>query len=157
MLTEENTLTDISKKIIDSLPYGPTFCFVDEISHIDENGVVGSYTFHKDHSFYRDHFVDYPLTPGVILTECMAQIGMVCLGIFLRNFDMGKDGLKFAFTSSKVDFRAPVLPGEKVTVKSEKVVFRLGKLRCNVQLFKEDDTLAAKGVLDGFIFSGDKK
>ncbi|MCB0480644.1 MAG: hydroxymyristoyl-ACP dehydratase [Flavobacteriales bacterium] len=156
MLTEEYSITEISDKIIAALPYGPNFRFVDEIHFIDQERVEGSYTFRKDHSFYEDHFVGFPLTPGVILTECMAQIGMVSLGIYLRNFDMGSDGLKFVFTSSNVDFKAPVHPGEKVTVKSEKSVFRLGKLRCSVQLFKEDQTLAAKGVLDGFIFSGDK-
>ena len=71
------------QKLIDQLPYSNPFLFVDVIREVSEDGVVGSYTFKKDEYFYRGHFKDYPITPGVILTECMAQIGVVCLGVYL--------------------------------------------------------------------------
>lgn len=69
--------------IISQLPYSEPFLFVDELLHVDENGATGTYTFKKNLDFYKGHFKDNPVTPGVILTETMAQIGMVCLGIFL--------------------------------------------------------------------------
>jgi 3-hydroxyacyl-[acyl-carrier-protein] dehydratase len=68
-----------------NLPYAKPFLFVDDISHIDENGVEGNYTFDENLDFYKGHFKDNPVTPGVILTEVMAQIGVVCLGIYLLN------------------------------------------------------------------------
>ena len=71
------------QEIIAILPYSKPFLFVDEILSITENGVEGSYTFDSDLDFYKGHFKDNPITPGVILTEVMAQIGLVCLGIFL--------------------------------------------------------------------------
>ena len=67
--------------ILDLLPYKSSFRFVDNISAIDENGVTGDYTLRKDAFFYEDHFVGNPVTPGVIITEIMAQIGVVALGI----------------------------------------------------------------------------
>ena len=75
----------IKDEIISKLPYSKPFLFVDEIISIDENGVEGTYTFDENLDFYKGHFKDNPVTPGVILTEVMAQIGVVCLGIFLLN------------------------------------------------------------------------
>lgn len=153
----ESTLLEISDRIISALPYGPSFHFVDEITEVNENGITGNYTFKPDHTFYRDHFVGHPITPGVILTECMAQIGLVCLGIFLRDFEMDGGNMRFAFTSADVDFLAPVFPGETVTVNSEKLFFKLGKLRCKTVLLKEDESVAVRGTLDGFIIRDDQK
>ena len=72
-----------SDEILKYLPYQRPFLFVDELTEISENGIIGSYTFPVDSFFYKGHFKDHPVTPGVILTEVMAQIGVVCLGIFL--------------------------------------------------------------------------
>ena len=55
---------------------------MDEIIKIDEDGVEGVYTFDENLEFYKGHFKENPVTPGVILTEVMAQIGVVCLGYF---------------------------------------------------------------------------
>lgn len=68
------------KDIIAKLPYTKPFLFVDELLHIDENGSMGTYTFDENLDFYKGHFKEKPVTPGVILTETMAQIGLVCLG-----------------------------------------------------------------------------
>jgi 3-hydroxyacyl-[acyl-carrier-protein] dehydratase len=72
-----------NEDIISKLPYSKPFLFVDEIISINENGVEGHFTFDENLDFYKGHFEHYPVTPGVILTETMAQIGLVCLGIFI--------------------------------------------------------------------------
>ncbi|MDZ7846076.1 MAG: hypothetical protein U5L96_04560 [Owenweeksia sp.] len=56
---------------------------MDDIDAVDENGISGHYRFKEDEFFYAGHFVGNPVTPGVILIECMAQIGLVSLGFFL--------------------------------------------------------------------------
>ena len=71
------------EQIISLLPYQKPFLFVEGIDSISEDEIKGHYTFKKDESFYEGHFKNNPITPGVILTECMAQIGLVCLGIYL--------------------------------------------------------------------------
>ena len=55
----------------------------DIIDAVSEERITGHYTFKATSFFYQGHFKGNPITPGVILTECMAQIGLVCLGIFL--------------------------------------------------------------------------
>ena len=141
-----------SKKIISLLPYAEPFLFVDELTDISEAGICGNCTFQSDASFYKGHFINNPITPGVILTEAMAQIGVVCLGIYLmRNQKVEKSNLKIALTSTQVDFFLPVKPGEKVTVISEKEYFRFHKLKCNVKLLNEREELVCRGAISGMI------
>ena len=125
---------------------------MDELTHISDNGVRGNYTFKKSDYFYRGHFKDYPITPGVILIEVMAQIGVVCLGIYLlreRFSDLKK--AQVTLTSSNIDFFLPVKPKQRVNVVSEKIYFRFNKLKCKVQLFNEKNQLVCKGVISGML------
>ena len=125
---------------------------MDELTHISDNGVRGNYTFKKSDYFYRGHFKDYPITPGVILIEVMAQIGLVCLGIYLlreKFSDLKK--AQVALTSSNIDFFLPVKPKQRVNVVSEKIYFRFNKLKCKVQLFNEKNQLVCKGVISGML------
>ena len=140
-----------SKEIIKYLPYQEPFLFVDKIIDVSEQGITGVYTFSEDSYFYKGHFKDQPVTPGVILTETMAQIGLVCLGIYLIREELQKGLPKIALSSQKMDFYIPVFPGEKVTVVSEKKVFRFGKLKCFVQLYNEKDELVCRGEIAGML------
>lgn len=136
--------------IISQLPYSQPFLFVDELLQIDENGVTGTYCFPKDSYFYKGHFKDYPVTPGVILTECMAQIGLVCLGIFLNTAEENKK-TKIGLSSTEMDFYKPVFPGEMVKVISTKIYFRFHKLKCKVEMFDADENLICKGTIAGML------
>jgi len=141
-----------NQEIIAQLPYSKPFLFVDEIIRIDENGVEGDYTFDENSDFYKGHFKDFPVTPGVILTEVMAQIGVVCLGIFLLNNTFSKT-TSIALTSTEIEFLKPVFPNEKVTVFSEKIYFRFGKLKCKVIMKNEKGELVSSGLIAGMVIS----
>ncbi len=142
------------KDILEKLPYVSPFLFVDELSEVNENGVIGSFTFREDMGFYEGHFKDIPVTPGVILTECCAQIGLVCLGIYLLGNEPDDiEKLQIAMSSSEMEFLKPVFPGETVKVESEKIYFRFGKLKCKVKLYNEAEELACKGTLAGMLKS----
>ena len=123
--------------------------FVDEIISINENGVEGSFTFNEELDFYNGHFKNNPVTPGVILIETMAQIGLVCLGIYLLKEET--KNLKFAFTSSEIEFIKPVFPNEKVVVISEKVYFRFGKLKCKVKMINAKKEEVCSGTISGMM------
>lgn len=125
---------------------------MDRLTAISNEGITGNYTFKKDAYFYKGHFKDYPITPGVILTECMAQIGVVCLGIYMLKEVVVKESKpQIALTSSQVDFYLPVFPGEKVTVVSEKEVFRFNKLKCKVKMLNKNGELVCRGTISGMI------
>ena len=136
--------------IINKLPYSKPFLFVDELLYVTENGVEGKYTFHPDLDFYIGHFTGNPVTPGVILTEVMAQIGVVCLGIYLLGNDFNSD-TKVALTSSEIEYLKPVYPNETVTVISEKVYYRFGKLKCKVKMLNTNNEEVCNGTIAGMI------
>jgi 3-hydroxyacyl-[acyl-carrier-protein] dehydratase len=138
-----------NQEIISKLPYSKPFLFVDEILNINEKGVEGCFTFDEKLDFYKGHFKENPVTPGVILTETMAQIGLVCLGIFLLKEEQKK--VAIVLTSSEIEFLKPVFPKEKVTVFSEKVYFRFGKLKCKVKMINESGIEVCRGTIAGMI------
>lgn len=143
--------------IISHLPYKSSFLFIDNISSLDMDGVTGDYTLRRDSFFYEDHFVDNPITPGVIITEIMAQIGLVVLGIHLitcenSDADMALDNGSFPLlTATDISFFKMVLPGEKVIVISKKQYFRFGKLKCLIEMHNGAAELVAKGIFSGVI------
>ncbi|NRA48778.1 MAG: beta-hydroxyacyl-ACP dehydratase [Phaeodactylibacter sp.] len=139
-----------TSNILELLPYAAPFRFVDELEHVDERGVTGYYTFSPEADFYRGHFPGNPITPGVILSETMAQIGLVPLGIFLlQDKIQSEQQLGVAFSSQSVDYLYPIYPGERVKVISEKIYFRFNKLKCKVSLYNAQSELACKGELAG--------
>src|SRR5271154_4965652 len=142
--------------ILQHLPYKSSFRFVDNISHLNEDEVTGDFTLKEDAFFYEDHFEGNPVTPGVIITEIMAQIGLVVLGIFLilreNDFSFGPDDSAFPLlTSTEVSFHKMVLPGQKVTVVSKKQYFRFGKLKCYIEMTDSLGEIVAKGIFSGII------
>lgn len=138
------------KEILSKLPYKNPFLFVDELLHVDEKGVTGTYFFREDLEFYKGHFKGNPVTPGVILIEAMAQIGVVCLGIYLLNKELNENHI-ITLTSTEIEFLKPVLPNEKVTIISEKKYFRFGKLKCNVVMKNEANEQVCTGTISGMI------
>ncbi len=140
------------QEIIKKLPYSKPFLFVDNILEVNDEFIRGEYTFKPDEYFYNGHFKDNPITPGVILTECMAQIGMACFGIYLLKGEWSEHSWSIAMTSNQIDFLKPVFPGERVRVHANKVYFRFNKLKCDVEMYNADEIVVAKGIVAGMAF-----
>ena len=138
--------------VLQHLPQQPPFRFLDAILELDDNHIVGAYTFKHDEYFYAGHFPGDPVTPGVILIEAMAQTGVVALGLYLTSLSVPEEELSIwttFFTECQMEFYLPVLPGETVTIRGEKVFFRRMKLKSKVGLYLENGDLAAEGSVAG--------
>jgi len=139
-------------EVLALLPQKRPFLFVDEITHLDEAGATGVYRFRDDELFYAGHFPGNPVTPGVILLEAMAQIGVVAHSIYLYALDHETreiDRHLIVFAEANVEFFHMVRPGDQITVKSQKIFFRRKKTRSKVELFLEDGRLAATATMAG--------
>jgi 3-hydroxyacyl-[acyl-carrier-protein] dehydratase len=139
-------LAPLSKEeLLERLPQKAPFRFVDKILHVDENHIVGEYTFRKEEYFYQGHFPEYPITPGVILLEAMGQVGLVAFGIYLLSCSMAESELihfRTVFSDATVEFYLPVFPGDQVVMRGEKVFFRQKKLRAKMEMFRGNDLVA---------------
>ncbi len=98
------------------LPHRSPFLFVDSIESADENGSVSLRKFTENDFFFKGHFPEYPVVPGVILIETMAQAGGAALS-YQKKFEEGS--LFFLATVNNVKFKNQVRPGDTVRMEIE--------------------------------------
>ncbi|MDR0554847.1 MAG: 3-hydroxyacyl-ACP dehydratase FabZ [Treponema sp.] len=117
------SLNETNGEIGNLLPHRRPFLFVDEIVEADNEKIVARHVFTPDEFFFAGHFPQYPVVPGVILVETMAQsggAGLRKLGVLGSGADSGADSgaaggaLFFLASVDKVKFRRQVRPGEEV-------------------------------------------
>lgn len=143
------------ERILNSIPQQKPFRFIDEIVELDDDHIIGAYRFCEDEYFYRGHFPDQPITPGVILIEAMAQTGVVALGLYLTLKQNGAAAerspkLTTLFTfADGVEFSGIVIPGERVIIRGEKIYFRKGSLKTKVSMERENGEMVCVGLLAG--------
>ena len=142
-------------EVLQLVPQQKPFRFIDEIITLDNERIVGAYRFREDEYFYRGHFPGNPITPGVILIETMAQVGVVAFGIYLlsrqRNIRPAQMDMPLSLFSvaDGVEFKKIVAPGEKVIVKANKVYFRKNIIKANVFMERENGEIVCFGNLSG--------
>jgi 3-hydroxyacyl-[acyl-carrier-protein] dehydratase len=140
-----------AKEIIESLPYGKGFTFVDKIHSVDEHQIKGSYFFSKASDYYSHHFINQPVTPGVLLLECMGQIGLVSHGIYL--LDLYEKSFFPAFSHVEAEFISSLPPDSTAIVMAEKIYCRKNILKSEIKLYhqEKDELIAVSTAICQFI------
>lgn len=145
----------VIQEVLDLVPQQAPFRFIDEILSLDEQQIIGAYRFREDEYFYRGHFPGHPITPGVILIETMAQIGVVAFGMYLlacqKNVKPGqlKGPLSLFSMADKIEFKGIVSPGERVLVKGKKIYMRKGALKVDINMERENGEVVCSAQLAG--------
>ncbi|MDA3818948.1 MAG: hydroxymyristoyl-ACP dehydratase [Candidatus Delongbacteria bacterium] len=127
--------SEMSKKIIERLPYLNSFLFVDDISYIDDNKITGHYTFTPETFFYKAHFKHLPVTPGVILIEMMGQIGMVSHLVYIHKLHENKKVFHPILSSVECEFHKEIKVNDKLTIKAKKEYYRKGILKSKIEVY----------------------
>jgi len=130
------------------LPHRQPFLFVDEIVQADEKKITANHVFTENEFFFRGHFPGYPVVPGVILIETMAQSG----GAGLRKLGiLGDKDLFFLASVDKVKFRRQVRPGDELRSEIEnlrispKMLKQSGKAYVGEELAAEAEWMCLVG------------
>lgn len=105
------------EQIKEIIPYDEPFLFVDEIEEMDENSISGFYQTSKDDYYFKGHFVDFPIMPGVLIVEALAQLSTVLLRKKIG--PEHKDYHFLAYSLRGAQFLKPIFPGDKIILKAE--------------------------------------
>ncbi len=101
------------EEIMELIPHRKPFLFIDtcEVIKLGEEG-IGNKIFSEDEYFFKGHFPNMPIVPGVILIESMAQTAGIVVSKKYENY---KDKSVLFMSVSKAKFRKPVYPNEKIS------------------------------------------
>ena len=100
-------------EIQDILPHRYPFLLVDRILEIEETRIVGLKNVTATEPHFQGHFPDFPVMPGVLIVECMAQTAGV---LVLSQIPDRKNKVVLLTTIEGAKFRKPVIPGDQLRV-----------------------------------------
>jgi len=119
------------------LPHRYPFLLVDRIEELETERVVGIKNVTVNEPFFAGHFPDYPVMPGVLIIEAMAQVAGV---LVLSGIPDRKDKLVLLAGVDGAKFRKPVRPGDQLRMEMK-------VLRSRATMAKVSGTATVDGVV----------
>lgn len=105
-----------AQDIKDIIPHRYPFLLVDKIIEIDEaKRAVGLKNVTINEPFFQGHFPEYPVMPGVLIVEAMAQVGAIAV----LNMEENKGKIGFLAGLDKCRFKRQVKPGDQLRLEVE--------------------------------------
>ena len=95
------------------LPHRYPFLLVDRIEELEGDRVVGIKCVTINEPFFNGHFPEFPVMPGVLIVEAMAQVAGV---LVLSQIPDRKNKLVLLATVEEAKFRKPVRPGDRLRI-----------------------------------------
>ena len=105
------------EQIKEIIPYDEPFLFVDGVEEIGETNISGFYQTSKEAPYFKGHFVDFKIMPGVLVVEALAQLSTILLR---QKFGENHKKCHFlAYEVRGVQFLKPIFPEDKIILKDE--------------------------------------
>ena len=123
---------DQIKKI---LPHRDPFLFVDEVIEIEKDRVAGIKKITGREEFFKGHFPNRPIMPGVLIIEALAQLG----GVLMLNKEENLNRPAYFFGLDNVRFKKAVIPGDtlRLEVNIVKLKLRIAQLHGTAKVDSE--------------------
>ncbi|MBW6395318.1 3-hydroxyacyl-ACP dehydratase FabZ [Thermus sp. SYSU G05001] len=127
-------------EILALLPHRYPFLLIDRVLHADEKTfrALKNVTFNEPH--FQGHFPGYPIMPGVLILEAMAQ---AAVGTIAKQPSFKPGGLVFLVGVEEARFKKPVVPGDTLILEGELLLFRRGLGKVAVRALVEGEERAS--------------
>lgn len=127
------------QQIREYLPHRYPFLLVDRVVDVTDNQIFGYKNVSINEEFLQGHFPEYPIMPGVLIIEALAQISGILS--FVMNNIKPEPGALFLFAGAeKIRFKKQVVAGDQLQLKSELVMQKRG-------IYKYSCTASVDGIV----------
>lgn len=123
------------------------FLMVDRVTRLEQDEVWGYKNVTHNEPYFPGHFPEYPVMPGVMIIEAMAQLGGI---IILSRKDGQEERNMFFMGVDKIRFRRAVRPGDRLEMHAKLSMYRKAERTEQARIDAEahvDGELAASGTL----------
>ena len=139
---EGEIITLLHNDIIKLIPHRYPFLLIDKVTDIVINeSVTGSKSVTFNEPFFPGHFPDYPVMPGVLILESMAQTA-ACL-ISYQDKSLSYNNLVFFTGIEKAKFRKPVIPSNELILKINLISNKRSLYKFNGNAFVQNKLVAS--------------
>ena len=129
-------------EIIDLIPHRYPFLLIDRVEEIIENeSAIGIKNVTINENFFIGHFPDFPVMPGVLIVEAMAQTA-ACL-ISYSNKNIEKQKAVFLTSIENTKFKKMTTPGDLLKLKLKVISNRKNFYKFSGTAYVEDDLVAS--------------
>ena len=141
-----------NKEIKEILPHRYPFLLVDKIIELEPGKrAVGIKNVSANEPFFQGHFPEYPIMPGVLIVEALAQTAGIAVAVLDEN--KGKMGVFASIDSMKI--KNQVLPGDVLNLEAEILMSKMGFTKAKVKA-TVDGKIAAEGEIKFALIKAEK-
>ncbi|HEY5584833.1 MAG TPA: 3-hydroxyacyl-ACP dehydratase FabZ [Ruminiclostridium sp.] len=141
-----------NKEIREIIPHRYPFLLVDKITELEPGKrAVGIKNVSANEPFFQGHFPEYPIMPGVLIVEALAQTAGIAVAVLEEN--KGKLGVFAGIECMK--FKSRVLPGDVLLLEADILFSKLGLIKAKVKA-TVDGKVAAEGEIKFVMIKAEK-
>lgn len=140
-------------RLMKLLPHRYPFLLIDKVIDVDGDSSgtgIKNVTMNEPH--FQGHFPDFPVMPGVLIVEAMAQTaGAICL----HKVSSDRPYRVYFMTIDNAKFRRPVVPGDRLEIKvvKERQRANIWKFSCEALV---DGAKVAEAVISAMMMPADE-
>ena len=128
------------------LPHREPFLFIDEVIEVNNEFIVAKRFVSPDEDFFKGHFPNFPIMPGVLVLEAMAQSSAL-LGSHIMSQSANEKSIYLLCGVEKVRFKIKVLPGDTLIFKASVISSKRGIWKFKCSAHSEEELVCAAEIL----------
>tara|TARA_A100001388_G_scaffold277642_1_gene270157 strand:- start:1516 stop:1953 length:438 start_codon:yes stop_codon:yes gene_type:complete len=128
------------------LPHREPFLFIDKVIDISMERIIAERFISPEESFFKGHFPNFPIMPGVIIVEAMAQTCGI-LGSYIMQQAASEKSVYLLCGVEKVRFRKKVMPGDTLKFETNLVANKRKIWKFYSEAFRGDELVCSAEIL----------